>query len=46
MVASLYAVAERAALSAHTPWETQRSDPRRAPEGIIGAVEIADSNSL
>jgi hypothetical protein len=45
MVASLYAVAERAALSAHTPWETQRSDPRRAPEDI-GAVEIADSNSL
>ena len=30
---SLYAVAERAALSAHTPWETQSSDPAACSGG-------------
>ena len=36
-MASLYAVAERAALSAHTPWETQSSDPAACSRGRTSA---------
>src|SRR5271157_2106116 len=53
MVASLYAVAERAALSAHTPWETQSSDPaacfgghqRRRNRGFQLSLNCSSSSS-
>jgi hypothetical protein len=50
---SLYAVAERAALSAHTPWETQSSDPaagsgghqRRRNRGFQLSLSCSSSSS-